>query len=116
MKRLAALGSMEGVRFLVAGTVNTGVSYLIYAALLYVGLGYKTANFGALVVFGDTSARAFWRYLVGWALIYGGTISVIGGFVSLGFNAYAAGFLALPFSTAMSYLLQKHFVFHGRRA
>jgi putative flippase GtrA len=38
------------IRFVVVGLLNTGFSYLIYAALLHVGLGYQTANLMALVI------------------------------------------------------------------
>lgn len=112
------------VRFLVVGTLNTSFSYAIYAALLYTGLGYKLANFFAVVigvlfsfktqghlVFDNPDNRLLVRFVGGWVLIYLCTIALIGWIMSLGFNAYLAGALALPFSVLLSYLLQKFFVF-----
>ncbi|MDP1678922.1 MAG: GtrA family protein [Candidatus Nitrotoga sp.] len=116
--------TLHVVRFLIVGTVNTSFSYLIYAALLYIGLGYQFANLLALVVgilfsfktqghfvFDNPDNRLLGRFVVSWALIYLCTITLIGRIIVLGFDAYLAGALALPFSVALSYLAQKYFVF-----
>ena len=112
------------MRFLVVGTINTLVSYSIYAGFLFAGLSYQLANLLALIigilfsfktqgrlVFKNTDNRLFGRFLLSWVLIYLGTITLIGRIIALGFDAYSAGALALPFSIALSYLMQKYYVF-----
>lgn len=119
-----ALQHSQILRFVVVGTVNTAFSYGIYAAMLFVGFNFAVANLVALVlgilfsfktqgalVFRNSDPRLLGRFVVGWAIIYGATIALIGQFIAFGLSAYAGGALALPFSTALSYLLQKHFVF-----
>ena len=114
------------VRFLAVGMLNTAFSYGIYAGFLYLGLGYQLANLIALVlgilfsfktqgrlVFKNTDNRLFGRFLISWVLIYLGTITLIGRIIALGFDAYTAGALALPFSVALSYVMQKYYVFRA---
>ena len=114
------------LRFLVIGLVNTTFSYGVYAILIFVGLYYAIANLAALLlgllfsfkmqgrfVFGNSDNRLFWKFLFAWSLIYFATIALIGELISVGFNAYIAGALALPFTTVLSYLMQKFFVFRS---
>lgn len=121
---MAKAGRYQLIRFLIVGFLNTGFSYLIYAAFLFLGFGYQIANLIALVVgilfsfrtqghlvFKNTDNSLFGRFLLSWVLIYGVTILIIGQFISYGLNPYISGALALPFSTALSYLSQKYFVF-----
>jgi putative flippase GtrA len=112
------------IRFVLVGTLNTAFSYLIYAGLLFVGLGYALANFLALVagivfsfktqgyvVFRNSDDRLLGRFILGWALIYLCTIGIIGRLIALGLDAYSAGALVLPCSVALSYLVQRYVVF-----
>lgn len=112
------------LRYLAVGIFNTGLSYALYALFIYLGLDYKAANLLSLLigivisfktqgrlVFNNTSNRLFGRFVVSWALIYFFTIALIGQIINLGFNAYWAGAMALPFSVATSYLIQKYYVF-----
>ena len=112
------------LRFITIGVINTAFSYALYAFFLFLGFGYATANLMALIlgilfsfktqgrfVFNNTENRLFGRFLLSWTVIYLATITVIGQFITLGLNAYVAGALALPFSTVLSYLSQKYFVF-----
>ena len=116
--------AVQAIRFVLVGVVNTTFSYLIYAGLLFVGLGYQLANLLALIVgilfsfktlghlvFRNTANRLLGRFVVSWAAIYVCVIFLIGRIMALGFDAYAAGALALPFSVGLSYLSQKYFVF-----
>lgn len=123
--------ALHAIRFLVVGAVNTGFSYAIYAAALFIGLSYQLANLVALstgilfsfktqgrLVFGNPDNRLLGRYIVSWSLIYMCTIALIGRIIAFGFDPYTAGLLAVPFSVALSYPLQKYFVFrpaNGRR-
>lgn len=112
------------LRYLFVGIFNTGLSYALYALFLYLGLDYKQANLLALIigivisfktqgrlVFKNTNNRLFGRFVISWIFIYFLTIAVIGQIINLGFNAYWAGAMALPFSVALSYLVQKYYVF-----
>ena len=117
---------IQAFRFVVVGVGNTAFSYAIYAAFLFLGFGYAIANLVALLlsilfsfktqgkfVFNNTDNRRFGRFVMTWAVIYLATITLIGQFIAWGLNAYAAGALALPFSTLLSYLSQKYFVFRN---
>ena len=112
------------LRFLVVGAVNTGFSYSIYAGLIFLGLNYAVANLAALllgilfsfktqgiIVFRNTDNRLLGRFVLGWAFIYISTITLIGSLMATGLDAYISGALAVPFSTLLSYLTQRHFVF-----
>lgn len=111
-------------RFVAIGIVNTAFSYGIYAIFLFIGLNYAVANLLALLVgilfsfktqgrfvFRNSDNRLFGRFLLSWAAIYLVAIFIIGQLISYGLNAYVAGALALPFTTALSYFSQKYFVF-----
>lgn len=114
----------QALRFVIVGGINTAFSYGFYAFFLFVGFGYAMANLMALIlgilfsfktqgrfVFNNPDNRRFGRFVLVWAVIYLATIALIGQFIALGLNAYVAGALALPFSTLLSYLSQKYFVF-----
>lgn len=111
-------------RYVLVGVINTAFSYLIYAGLLFVGFHYAFANFLALVlgiifsfrmqgrfVFGNTDISLAGRFLLGWGLIYIVSVLLIGSMIRLGLDGYSAGALALPFTTVLSYFVQKNFVF-----
>ena len=123
-KIMSNLLNVYFARFVLVGVINTAFSYSIYAGLLFVGFHYAFANFVALLlgiifsfrmqgrfVFGNTDISLAGRFLLGWGLIYVGTVLVIGWMIGLGLDAYSAGALALPFTTVLSYFVQKNFVF-----
>jgi putative flippase GtrA len=112
------------IRFLLVGTVNTGFSYLVYAIFLFIGLHFALANLLALIfgilfsfhtqghlVFDNTDRRLLGRFVLAWVVIYLANLCIIAGFVALGCGAYLAGALTLPFSTGLSYVVLKRFVF-----
>ncbi len=117
-------GLPQFIRFVLVGIVNTGFAYAIYAGLLYLGLGYASANLIALIlgivvsfktqgilVFKDSANRRMIRFVLVWAMIYLFNIFLIGRFIAFGLNPYVGGALALPFVTVLSYIAQKLFVF-----
>lgn len=123
MRRLFQL---EITRFVAIGVINTAFSYSVYALLLMLGMSFVLANLFALIlgilfsfktqgayVFKNRANHLLGRFVLAWSLIYVISISLIGSLVYLGFNPYLAGALALPASTAASYLLQKFFVFRS---
>lgn len=114
----------HAIRFVLVGGLNTTFSYLIYAGFLFAGCSYQLANLLALIVgvlfsfktlgylvFRNTDNRLLGRFVVSWAVIYICVIYLIGKFIAMGFSAYSAGALALPFSVALSYVSQRYFVF-----
>lgn len=124
VKRLAAL---RPVKFLLVGGVNTAFSYAIYAIALYAGLPYALANLCALLigilfsfrmqgalVFGNRDGSLIWRFAAAWGVIYVFNIGLIALLLRVGLNAYVAGAAALPFTSVLSYFVQKRLVF-GRK-
>ena len=51
------------------------------------------------------------RFVLVWTLLYLFSIWVISRFIAFGFDAYASGALSIPFSTVLSFIAQKFFVF-----
>jgi putative flippase GtrA len=110
--------------FIAVGCVNTAFSYAVYALALACGLAYPAANLLALVagillgfklqgryVFRRNEYQLFWRFLGCWILLYCFNIGFIASMLRLGLNAYWGGAIALPFVTALSFILQKYVVF-----
>ena len=112
-------------RFCVVGFFNTLFSYSIYCLFLYAGLPYKLASLFAIIfgilfsfrmqgtlVFFNRKKWLFWKFLLSWGVIYTLQITYIEyAMKELGYNAYIIGFTSLPISVALSYALQKFFVF-----
>ncbi len=124
VKRLAGF---RPVRFLLVGGVNTAFSYAVYVIALYAGLPYALANLSALLlgilfsfrtqgalVFGNRDGSLIWRFAAAWGVIYVFNIGLIGFLLRAGLNAYVAGAVALPFTSVLSYFMQKRVVF-GRK-
>lgn len=111
-------------RFLLVGIINTAFSYGVYAFFVYLGLNYAVANLLALLigivfsfktqgkfVFRAQSAKAFLPFVLCWVVIYVFNIALIGVLIKIGFNAYAAGAIALAPVVVFSYFLQRYVVF-----
>jgi putative flippase GtrA len=121
---IAALGRNRFFRFVVVGTFNTVFCYAVYAGFLFAGLGYAFANFLALVVgilmgfrtqgafvFGNRDGRRFLPFLLVWGFLYVCNVILIGLLIRGGLDAYWAGAVTLVPVAALSYLLQRYFVF-----
>jgi len=104
--------------------VSTGLSYGLYALLMFAGLNYAIANLGALLagilfnfktqgalVFGNSDNRFLWRFAAWWLAIYVLNVSLIGEFIALGVDKFVAGLLPIPWTTALSYFMQRFLVF-----
>lgn len=117
----------EVKRFLLAGVVNTGFSYCIYALFLWLGLAYPLANFSAMAggllmgfvtqghfVFRKFEARRFPIFVLSWLALWGLNVFLIATLLPYtGGNAYVAGAIAMVFIVALSFIVQKHLVFGG---
>lgn len=112
------------VRFALVGILNTGWSYFLYAALLYLGLGYSAASFLTIVlsvgfgfvtqgtlVFGGASRDALIRFVFVWVLIYAIYLVIVASAERFGVNNYIGGLIATPVVACLSFLLQRKFVF-----
>lgn len=117
----------ELVRFILAGGVNTGFSYAVYAACLWLGIAYPLANLAAMVagvligfltqghfVFRALERRRFPAFILTWLGLWGLNVLLIRFLLPVASgNAYLAGALALAIIVPLSYLIQKHLVFGG---
>lgn len=114
-------------RYVAAGTLNTGFSYGVYAALLFIGLDYRIANLLALLlgilfsfatqgklVFNNATRETFVKFVIAWLLIYVVNISIIAMLMRVGMSAYLAGAVALVPVTLLSYFVLKFAVFCHR--
>ncbi len=115
---------IQFVRYLLVGGLNTSVSYVVYAALLYVGLNYVLANLGSALlgiffsfrtqgwlVFKNNDSKLILRFSVAWGLLCLVNIMVISTLIQVGLNAYWAGATALIPITLVSFFVQKLFIF-----
>jgi putative flippase GtrA len=123
-KLLNKLVSVQMFRYLLAGSVNTGFAYGVYALVVFVGGGYRWAAlisavlgvvFSFLVqgsfVFQALSWHSMIRYFGVWAVLYFVNIEIIGWLLTLGLNAYVSGALSTVPMVILGYLAMKYFVF-----
>lgn len=117
----------ELARFLAAGLVNTGFSYCVYAACLWLGMAYPVANFAALVggvligfvtqghfVFRRFEARRFPLFVLSWLALWGLNVLLIAVLLpQVDGNAYVAGAIAMVVIVSLSFVSQKYLVFGG---
>lgn len=123
-KWITAAWDMAFARYLVVGVANTAFAYGVYAAALYLGASYPVASLISLIagillsfrtqgkfVFRNENSRLFGRFVLSWVFAYLVNIGLIAGFLRLGFDAFTAGALALPFNVVLGFLLQRFLVF-----
>jgi len=116
--------NIEIFRFVIVGIINTGFSYCVYAGAIFIGLPYYLASFVSIVlsilfsfktqgafVFKNKNNALLGRFILCWGILYIFAVFIIWLFLQFGFNEYWAGMLALPFTTFLSYLAQKYYVF-----
>lgn len=125
MQQQALMNSLvQPAKFALVGFLNTGWSYLLYAAFLYLGLNYWIASFLTIVlsvgfgfltqgnlVFGGATRKALPRFILVWVLIYALYLVVVSVAQTAGINNYLGGLIATPLVAVLSYILQRRFVF-----
>lgn len=117
---------LRPLRYLIAGGVNTAVSYGSYALALHAGLTLALASLVGLLagiavgfftqgrfVFRDASPARLPRFLLAWAAMYGLHMAIVTGLRPLGVNAYIGGLVALGVITALSYFVLRDLVFRS---
>jgi putative flippase GtrA len=112
------------VRFLLVGVLNTLFGYACFFVLLRAGLHYSVAlalatalgvlfNFKStgMVVFGSSNNRLLWRFIASYAVVYLANLAGIGLLQRAGLSPQVAGALLLLPAAALSFVLNKKFVF-----
>jgi putative flippase GtrA len=115
------------LRFLVAGLVNTGFGYAIYAVFVLLGAPLALAVAGGTVlgflfnflsyggfVFGSTSRRLLPRFLLFYLALGGLNFVLLRALGWLGLGPLLAQAMLLPVLAACGYLGMRNFVFRGQ--
>ena len=118
------------IRFVVAGSINTIVYYILYSLLIYLDFDYKVAVLLATVtgmffsfvtfrnyVFECSSFYATYKFLLVYAGLYLANVGLIYLVQKLIENYYISGLLATLCCAVLSFVLNKYYVFKepGRR-
>lgn len=112
------------LRFLIVGSLNTLVYYLLYTFFLYnsfnyihsvlfastIGIIFSFKSFGSYV-FGNTKSKLIFKFIGVYILLFISNLILIYLFNVLTTNYYLSGFLAALVNAIFSYLLNKNFVF-----
>ena len=109
---------------MLVGGLNSATAYALYALFVALGWPVAAASLGSLLlnvpigfltqgsmVFGGARARQFPRFVAAWVAIYLANVATLWLLMRLGLNAYAAGAVAIVPITALSFVLQRRFVF-----
>lgn len=118
--------SVQIVRYVVIGGLNTLFAYLIYALAIYAGLHYALAVFlGGVIplltgyalqrrfVFSFHGGNRLARYIAVFILVYFANTGIITLLLDSGItgSAYLGGAIALSICTLLNFALNKSFVF-----
>jgi putative flippase GtrA len=115
---------MKQIRnFLIVGSINTIFSYTFYSVFLYIGFNYwLSALFSTIIgvffsfktlerfVF-HSNNKSIYKFISVYSLIYLLNITLIKFFNGIPYNYYVAGFFAIVICAAVSFFLNKYFVF-----
>lgn len=112
------------IAFLLVGIANTLFGYFLYAFFLYLGVDYAYSlalatllgvffNFQTVgrLVFQSRKNSLVFKFILVYSLVFTINLGFIKGFILLGLNEYASGAIALFPAAALSFLLNKFFVF-----
>jgi putative flippase GtrA len=118
--------SNQFVRFFLVGTVNTAFGYLVFAGLVFAGLGYPVAALASTVsgavfdfktlgyaVFGRRGNSRMARFFAAFGLVYAFNVLGIWYFNGLGLTSYVSGLIMTMPVGLTSFLLNKYWVFKG---
>ena len=122
---MIAMIKRQAVKFLFVGIMNTTFGYGLFALFIYLGLYYPLAvllstilgvlfNFKTIggLVFGSNDNRLIFKFILVYVITYLLNIFFLWLFKRLGFeNMYINGFVLLIPLAAVSFLLNKFFVF-----
>lgn len=122
------VGRCRPLRFLFVGVLNTTFSYSLFALLVFIGLHIAAASLFAVllgilfsfstqgsIVFGNSSWRAFVRFVLVWLVIYAVYVGTVFAVQCSGFSAYLGGLVAVPVVALLSYFANGQYVFQPER-
>jgi putative flippase GtrA len=115
------------LKFIAVGVVNTLFGYGIYAFFIFLGLHYMYAVLFATIagvlfnfktigryVFDSSDSSLLLKFIMVYAVVYGMNIGLIRFFTLWDIDYYTAGFLAVVPCAAISFILNKRFVFRTK--
>lgn len=122
---MIAMIKRQAVKFLLVGIMNTAFGYSLFALFIYLDLYYPLAvlfstilgvlfNFKTIgkLVFGSSDNGLIFRFILVYVITYLLNIYFLWLFKKFGFeNMYITGFVLLIPLAAVSFLLNKFFVF-----
>lgn len=121
--------TLQFIKFLLVGVLNTAFGYAAYAFFLYVGLHYSLAAlFGTILgilfnfkttgvfVFKNHNNRLLGHFFLVYGFLYLINVSCLKLFTVFGFtNMYIAGLILMLPLAFLGFLLNKFFVFERKR-
>jgi putative flippase GtrA len=123
------LDRVRPARFVLAGGINTAVSYGVYALMLGLGLPLALASLISLLsgiavgfvtqgqfVFRKLSASSLVRYLLAWTAMYGLHFGVVTGLMRFGLPPLGGALVALVLIAGLSYFVLRDLVFRADEA
>ena len=112
------------LRYFVVGAFNSLLGYSAYCLGLISGLSVPTASLASiavgivvsfsgqgLVVFGNVTVGAFFRFVANWTVMYLGYVGVVTGLRYVGVGPYLGGLIAFVPTTMVSYFVLRDHVF-----
>jgi len=117
----------QWIRFVLVGGLNTAFSYAIYAACIFLGLGYVLASAASMaggILFSYRTTRrlvfdsggSLARFTACYLAIYCLTVAQLHLLDSFGVDPYLSGLIAAPVSALASFTLLRLVVFRNPRA
>ncbi len=114
----------QALRFLATGLLNTLVGYGLYAVFLFFGLNYTLSltlatilgvlfNFKTIgkLVFGSNDNKLIFKFILVYVITFIANLLLIKTLVKLDLSAYVAGIIVIIPLAAVSFTLNKYFVF-----
>lgn len=120
------LARLRPLRFVVAGGINTLLSYAVYALMLWLDLALALASLVSLVagisvgfvtqasfVFRSPSRASLGRFVLAWAAMYGLHFGIVSSLMRLGVHPLVGALVALVAIAALSYFVLRDLVFRA---
>lgn len=116
--------SVQVKKFILVGVLNTIVGYSLYALFIFFGFDYVYAlglatvlgvafNFQTIgrLVFKHNNKKLIFKFVLVYIVVFCVNLMLIKFLVWLGLNEYIGGAIAIIPASALSFILNKYFVF-----
>ncbi|MDQ7062031.1 MAG: GtrA family protein [Sulfurimonas sp.] len=116
------------ISFLLVGIINTIVGYSLYALFIYLGFSYILSVLFATIlgvlfnfktigkfVFKSKSDNAILKFILVYSIVFVVNIVIIKIFKGYEFNDYLSGLFAIIPASAISFILNKYYVFKDKK-